>query len=58
MDYIQLVDLGIGLVQLIIGKLSNKAPAEVLTALQAALDAMVKHKDDAVTKENLEANRG
>ena len=58
MDYITLLDLGITFLQSFLGKLSNKLPAEVVAAVQAAIDAIAAHKDDAITKANLEAQRG
>lgn len=55
---IELLDVGIQLGQMFLGKLQNQAPTHVLSAIQAAIDALVAHKDDLVTKQNLEAQRG
>jgi len=41
-----------------LGKMSNKLPAEVSSAVQAAIDAIAAHRKDVVTKVNLEAQRG
>jgi hypothetical protein len=58
MDYITLLDLGLGFLQSFLGNLKNKLPAEVIASIQAAIDALVAHKDDVVTRANLEAQRG
>lgn len=55
---IELVDLGVTFLQMFLGKLSNQVPAEVVAAVQAAIDALAKHKDDLITKAALEAQRG
>lgn len=58
MDYLTLLDLGMSFLEAFLSKLKNKLPAEVATAVQAAIDAIAKHKDDSVTKIALEAQRG
>lgn len=58
LDYITLLDLGLTFLGQFLGKLKNKLPAEVVTSIQAAIDALSAHKDDVVTKANLEAQRG
>lgn len=58
MEYITLLDLGISFLQSFLGGLKNKLPAEIVTAVQATIDALAAHKDDVVTKANLEAQRG
>lgn len=58
MDYITLLDLGLSFLQTFLGNLKNKLPAEVVQSIQAAIDALVAHKDDVVTRANLEAHRG
>lgn len=55
---IQLIDLFLSLGGVFVEKLSNKLPAEVLASLQSALAALEAHKNDLVTKANLEAQRG
>lgn len=55
---IELVDLGLGLLETYLGKLKSNLPVEVVTAIQAAIDALAAHKSDLITKANLEANRG
>jgi hypothetical protein len=55
---IPLLDIGIQLGQMFLGKLQNQAPTHVLSAVQAAIDALMAHRDDLVTKANLEAQRG
>ena len=37
---------------------AGKAPAEVITAVQGALDAVIAHKADVISKLNLDAQRG
>lgn len=57
-NYITLLDLGLNFLETFLSNLKNKLPAEVVQAIQAAIDALVAHKDDVVTKANLEAQRG
>lgn len=58
MDYLTLIDLGLTFLTSFLDKMKNKLPAEVTKAVQAAIDALMVHKDDVVTKVNLEAQRG
>ena len=58
MDYLTLIDLGLSFLTMFLGKMSNKLPAEVSSAVQAAIDAIATHRKDVVTKVNLEAQRG
>ena len=58
MDYTALIDLGIGFLQMFLSKLQTKAPAEVVAAIQASIDALAQHKNDELTKANFEAQRG
>lgn len=55
---IQLIDLGVGLLETLLGKLKSQVPAEVAAAVQAAIDALAAHRDDLITKANLDAERG
>lgn len=55
---IEFIDLGLGVLQTLLSKLKTQVPAEVVAAIQAAYDALDAHKNDLVTKANLEANRG
>ena len=57
--YVQLIELGIQfLLQYLSGLKGNKVPAEVLTAVQAAIDALLAHKNDVISKSNLDSLRG
>lgn len=57
--YLSLIDLGLGFLQTFLGQLTaNKAPAEVVAAVQAAVDALFSHKNDVITKVALESQRG
>lgn len=58
MGYIQLLDLGLGFLQMFLGGLKNKLPAEVVASIQATIDAIAAHKQDELTKANFEAQRG
>lgn len=55
---IEIVDLIAGILTTALGGLKNKVPVEVTQAVQAAIDALNAHKDDLITKANLEAQRG
>ncbi len=58
-DYLSDIDLGLTLLQAILSKYQkNKAPVEVTAAIQAAIDAVLAHKDDVITKAALESQRG
>lgn len=58
--YTILINLGLTALQTFLGGIKSigKAPVEVVAAVQAAVDAVAAHKDDLVTKANLEAQRG
>lgn len=58
--YITLLDLGLGFLQTFLTGLkgAGKAAAPVVAAVQAAIDAVAAHRDDEITKANLEAQRG
>lgn len=58
MDTIGLIDLGLALLETLEGKLKNKVPLEVTQSIHAAIDAIAAHKNDLITKVNLEAQRG
>lgn len=55
---IELVDLGLSLFQMFLDKQKNNLPAQVIGAIQGAIDALAAHKDDLITKAALEAQRG
>lgn len=54
---IETVDLALGILETLLGKLKSQWPTEVATAVQAAIDAVAAHKSDLVTKAALEAQR-
>jgi len=57
--YLSLIEMGIGfLTQFLAGLKGAKAPVEVLTALQAAIDSLTTHKYDIISKANLDSLRG
>ncbi len=57
--YLTLIDLGIQfLLPFISGLKGGKAPAEIIAAVQAAVDALLTHKQDIISKANLDALRG
>lgn len=56
--YIEFIELGIGVLQMIFDKIKNRAPSEVLDSLQASILALQAHKDDEVTAANLDAQKG
>lgn len=55
---IPLLDLGISILEAYLGQMNNQVPLHVVAAVQAAIDALAAHKDDLITKANLEAQRG
>ena len=55
---IELVDMAASIIEALLSKMKSQVPAEVAAAVQAAIDALAAHKNDLVTKANLEANRG
>jgi hypothetical protein len=57
--YLALLDVGLSfLQQFVSGLKSGKAPAEVVAAVQAAVDALFNHKADIISKSNLDSLRG
>lgn len=57
--YITLLDVGLGFLQTFLGGLKgSKAPAEIVASVQAAIDAIFAHKQDIISKSNLESLRG
>jgi len=57
--YLGLIELGINFLSQFLSNLKwGKAPAEVLASVQAALDALNAHKQDIISKSNLDAQRG
>jgi len=57
--YLTLIDLGIQfLLPFISGLKGGKAPAEVIESVQKAIDAIIAHKQDVISKANLDALRG
>lgn len=55
---ITLFDLVFGFLGNILSTHKDKLPAELVSAVQAAVDSWAAHRDDLVTKANLEAQRG
>jgi hypothetical protein len=55
---IQIVDLIGALLDGFLAKTKSQLPVTVVDAVQAAIDALAAHKDDLLTKENFEAQRG
>jgi hypothetical protein len=54
-----LIDLGIALGKELVGSFTKaKAPQDVLDAVGATVSALETHKNDLITKANLEAQRG
>lgn len=57
--YLSLIELGIGFLQQFLGGLkAAKAPADVLANVQAAIDSLIAHKNDIISKANLDSLRG
>jgi len=57
--YLTLLDVGLGFLQTFLGGLKgSKAPAEIVASIQAALDALFAHKQDVISKSNLDSLRG
>jgi len=57
--YLQLIELGIQfLLPFISGLKGGKAPAEIIASIQAAVDALLAHKQDMISKSNLDSMRG
>lgn len=53
----EVIDLGLSLIETLLGKLKSKVPVEVVTSIQAAYDALDAHKNDLITQANLDAQR-
>jgi hypothetical protein len=57
--YLTLIELGIQFLLPFISSLKGgKAPAEIIQAIQAAVDALLAHKSDIISKSNIDALRG
>jgi len=57
--YLTLLDLGIQfLLPFLSGLKGGKAPAEIIASVQAAIDALLAHKQDIISKANLDVLRG
>jgi hypothetical protein len=56
--YITLLDLGLGFLTQFLSGLGKKLPANVVASVQAAIDAITAHRQDEITKAELEAQRG
>ena len=57
--YANLIEFGLGLSKQFLSSLTkSNAPAQVIDAVSAAVDALQKHWNDDVTKANLESMRG
>jgi hypothetical protein len=54
-----LIDLGTGLLKQLAASLTtSNVPAEIIDGISNTITALEKHKDDVITKANLEAQRG
>lgn len=57
--YVDLIGVGITFLQSFLGSLTkNKAPQEVLDAVQATIAALQAHQQDVMSKADWEAQRG
>lgn len=57
--YLQYISLVLQLLlQVLSGLKGAQAPAEVIAAVQAAIDSIVAHQNDIISKSNLDAMRG
>jgi len=57
--YVQLIGLGINFLSTLIGSLTNnKAPQDVIDAVNAAITALQAHQADLMTKADWESLRG
>ena len=57
--YVALIELGSGLLKQFLGSLTkSNVPAQIIDAGTAFVTALDAHKDDVITKANLEAQRG
>lgn len=55
---INAIDLAFTLLEALLVRYGKQLPADLVASSQAAIDAWVAHKDDPITKANLEAQRG
>ena len=59
MWYLMLLDLGISFLQQYLGNMkAAKVPIEVAQAIEASIAALMAHKQDIITKSNLDSLRG
>lgn len=57
--YLTIIELGIQfLLQYLSGLKGAKVPAEILASIQAAIDALTAHRQDVISKSNLDSLRG
>ena len=57
--YIVLLDLGSSFLKQFLASLTkSNAPAQIIDAVTATVEAIDTHKDDVINKANLEAQRG
>lgn len=56
--YVMLLDMGLGYGKMFLEKLKSRAPADVLSAGQAFIAAVEAHREDVLSKENFEKQRG
>jgi len=54
-----LISLALSLGETLVSELTKSGvPAQVIASIQAAVNALAAHKNDLITKANLEAQRG
>lgn len=58
MEYVFFLNLGIAFLEKFLGEAKAKLPVEVIQAVESTIQALNAHKDDVITKANLEAQRG
>jgi len=57
--YLTLIELGISFLTQYLGGIKGaKVPVEIAGAIQAAIDALLAHKQDIINKSNLDSLRG
>ena len=57
--YLPLIELGIGFLEKYLGNLkAAKAPIEIIEDTQAALNSLLTHQADVISKANLDSLRG
>lgn len=54
----EVFDLAVAFLEGFLGTLKSKLPLQVTQAVQAAIDAIIAHKNDPLTKAAFEAQRG